>query len=251
MKKQNLWGIQVEIDEAATAAWYTDSSEWGCDCDDCQYFLELAKHRELPEPILAALDELNIAPEKATYVCEMMPKDGGHLYQFSYRIAGRILNEDVSKSVVTDWGEVQCCHEPYPHGAPGYPTPHFDLEFWVTLPFIPEFKEMYFDRSEKDNSKWMELISDYLKRAKRFEIHCWKEETEWIELALQYGEIKEDDWMHGKIVVGDVTPQFVEMLLNLPKPTDTELENKMTPFFNVFLDDNFQSCHYGTENYYR
>ena len=66
MKKQNLWGIQVEIDEAATAAWYTDSSEWGCDCDDCQYFLELAKHRELPEPILAALDELNIAPEKAT-----------------------------------------------------------------------------------------------------------------------------------------------------------------------------------------
>ena len=110
---------------------------------------------------------------------------------------------------------------------------------------------MYFDRSEKDNSKWMELISDYLKRAKRFEIHCWKEEPEWIELALQYGEIKEDDWMHGKIVVGDVTPQFVEMLLNLPKPTDTELENKMTPFFNVFLDDNFQSCHYGTENYYR
>ena len=251
MKKQNLWGIQVEIDEAATAAWYTDSSEWGCDCDDCQYFLELAKHRALPDPILAILDELNIAPEKATYVCEMMPKDGGHLYQFSYRIAGRILNEDTVESVVFPWGEVRCCHEPYPHGAPGFPKPHFDLEFWVTLPFIPEFKEMYFDRSEKDNSKWMELISDYLKRAKRFEIHCWKEETEWIELALQYGEIKEDDWMHGKIVVGDVTPQFVEMLLNLPKPTDTELENKMTPFFNVFLDDNFQSCHYGTENYYR
>ena len=33
------------------------------------------------------------------------------------------------------------------------------------------------------------------------------------------------------------------------KPIDIEIENKMTPFFNVFLDDKFQSCHYGTERY--
>ena len=39
------------------------------------------------------------------------------------------------------------------------------------------------------------------------------------------------------------------MLLDLPKPTDTEIYNKMTPFFNVFLDDNFDSSHYGTEIY--
>ena len=31
--------------------------------------------------------------------------------------------------------------------------------------------------------------------------------------------------------------------------TLTEIYNKMTPFFNVFLDDKFQSCHYGTELY--
>jgi len=112
-------------------------------------------------------------------------------------------------------------------------------------------KSMTFDRSEKDNSKWIELISGYLVTAKIFEIHCWNEETEWIELALQYGKLKDDDWKYGKIIVGAVTPQFVQMLLNLPKPTDTEIENKMTPFFNVFLDDNFQSCHYGTETYYQ
>ena len=29
----------------------------------------------------------------------------------------------------------------------------------------------------------------------------------------------------------------------------SETDNKMTPFFNVFLDDKFQSCHYGTELY--
>ena len=38
-------------------------------------------------------------------------------------------------------------------------------------------------------------------------------------------------------------------LLNMPKPQDIEIYNKMTPFFNVFLDGSFQSCHYGTEVY--
>ena len=46
-----------------------------------------------------------------------------------------------------------------------------------------------------------------------------------------------------------VTQEFADMLLNMPKPVDIEIYNKMTPFFNVFLDDRFQSCHYGTENY--
>ena len=39
------------------------------------------------------------------------------------------------------------------------------------------------------------------------------------------------------------------MLLGMSKPQDTEIYNKMTPFFNVFLDDSFQSSHYGTEVY--
>ena len=108
-----------------------------------------------------------------------------------------------------------------------------------------------FDRSEPDNSRWKALISRYLETAERFEIHCWNEEQPWIELALQYGSLKPDDWAHGKIIAGDVTPAFCRMLLKLPKPDDGGFENKMTPFFNVFLDDNFQSCHYGTENYYR
>ena len=40
------------------------------------------------------------------------------------------------------------------------------------------------------------------------------------------------------------------MILDMPKPTDVEIYNKMTPFFNIFLDDyDFQSSHYGTEIY--
>ena len=112
-----------------------------------------------------------------------------------------------------------------------------------------EFEEVTLDRLEVDNSKWVSYITAALKVAKTFEIRCWNEETEWIELALQYGNLKDDDWRHGKIITGDVTPEFVQMLLSQPKPADTEIYNKMTPFFNVFLDDKFQSCHYGTELY--
>lgn len=136
MINRTLWGIPVEIDESTTAKWYSKQEPWGCECGDCRNFLKLSRQNKLPEPVHAVLNELNIAPDKATYVCEIIPKDDGNLYQFSYRIAGRILNEDASNSATEEWGEVWCCHEPYPYGAPDSPTPHFDLEFWVTLPWI-------------------------------------------------------------------------------------------------------------------
>ena len=108
----------------------------------------------------------------------------------------------------------------------------------------------YFDYTEKDNTRFLALITDALKNAKIFEIHCWNEESEWIGLALEYGKLKEDDWKYGKIITGEVTAEFIEMILSQPKPTDIEAANKMTPFFNVFLDDTFQSSHWGTEIYY-
>ena len=115
---------------------------------------------------------------------------------------------------------------------------------------ISEMQEVYLDRTEKDNSKWLELITEALKTSKHFEIHCWNEETDWIEFALKYGNLKESTWKYGKIIEGDVTSEFVRMILDIPKPTDIEIYNKMTPFFNIFLDDyEFQSSHYGTEIY--
>lgn len=113
------------------------------------------------------------------------------------------------------------------------------------------FQELYLDGTEPDNTRWRALLGAYLAKAKTFEIHCWNEEAQWIALALKHGVLKEDDWQYGKIITGAVTLEFREMLLNLPKPADRELCNKMTPFFQIFLDEAFQSCHYGTENYYR
>ena len=36
-----------------------------------------------------------------------------------------------------DWGGILCFHEPYPYGAPNSLKPHFDVDFSVTLPWVP------------------------------------------------------------------------------------------------------------------
>ena len=133
MEKASLLGLEAIIDKNSTAKWYSTADEWGCECGGCRAFVELAKRRALPAPLLETLGSLGITAEKATYVCEMVPKDGGHLYQFSYRIAGEVPDETAKNSAVFHWGEVRLCHEIYPYGAPGFPQPHFDLEFWMTL----------------------------------------------------------------------------------------------------------------------
>ena len=142
MKKNDLFGFQVEIDEAATKKWYDKAEEWGCDCGDCRYFVALAEKRELPLVVLEVLDQFGITPEKATYVCEMITEDYWILYQFSYRMAGKILKERDGKAPDPGKVEVLCCHEPYPYGAPGFPEPHFDLEFWVRLPRAYKYSDI-------------------------------------------------------------------------------------------------------------
>ena len=137
MKEFDLFGYQVEIDEVATKEWYNKANEWGCDCGDCRHFVALAKKRKLPSAVMEILERFGIAPEKATYVCEIIPEEHKVLYQFSYRMVGNIIKErerDTGDAADFGWGEAYCTHEPYPYGAPGFSTPHFDLEFWVRLP---------------------------------------------------------------------------------------------------------------------
>lgn len=94
--------------------------------------------------------------------------------------------------------------------------------------------------------EWKSIMAEKLKSATHFEIHCWDDEEQWYLLALNYGIEKETTWK-GKIVIGSVTPAFCGMLLGLEEPIDKEIENKLTPFFSVFLDNGFSSEHYGTE----
>lgn len=103
------------------------------------------------------------------------------------------------------------------------------------------------ERTQAGYLQWKAAIKQKLFSAGSFEIHCWSDESEWTEKALQYGTLKKTDWSYGNVVCGKVTPEFIEMLLNMPRPADTEPHPKMTPFFSIFLDNGFSSEHYGTE----
>ena len=94
---------------------------------------------------------------------------------------------------------------------------------------------------------WKEIMAEQLATARRFEIHCWSDEPQWIALALRYGQWKEIGWPYGTVIAGEVTPAFTHMLLSLPTPADREVYDKQTPFFSIFLDNGFSSEHYGTE----
>ena len=142
MKEHILFGFQVQIDEVATREWYVKADEWNCECEDCRHFIDLAKKKELPIPVMEILEQFGIVPEKATYVCEMITEEHKVLYQLSYRMAGTIVKERKDGSKDLGWGEVYCGHEPYPHGAPGFPKPHFDLEFWVRLPKAYKYSDI-------------------------------------------------------------------------------------------------------------
>ena len=155
MREYNLFGYQVEVNKQETEEWYSKFKGWRCDCERCKNFLLLAKKRQLPEPILDTLKEFEILPEKPTYVCEITSEDEKLLYQFSYRIAGKKMMEKDDTQEKLEWGEVRCCHEIYPYGAPDFPIPHFDLEFWVHLPWI--LKYTYAD------------IADYLMHGREIE----------------------------------------------------------------------------------
>ena len=130
MRKYNLCDCRVEIDLESTLNWYRNAHRWGCECGPCRNFVELARNCKLPASVMDVLDSLDIPPEKATYVCELYTDDAGIHYQFSYRISGKILSGQQGS------GNARCCHEPYPYGAPGFPEPHFDVEFYETLPWV-------------------------------------------------------------------------------------------------------------------
>lgn len=148
MTRFSWFGYEVEVDQAATSAWYARAGEWDCTCGHCRNFLALARRRKLPAELLDILDGLSLPPEKATYVCELYHdeswREKGLLYQFSWRMAGRILVKPSGPDsgpgwgphVVFPWGDLVLGQEIYPYGAPNFPQPHFDLECQMFLPWV-------------------------------------------------------------------------------------------------------------------
>ena len=99
-----------------------------------------------------------------------------------------------------------------------------------------------------DNKQWWnDLVRACAVIGDPFEIHCWFDEKAEITAALRFGHEVTSTWSGGTVISGIITQEFISYLIEAPKPADTEIYNKMTPFFSIFFGGRFYSEHYGTE----
>lgn len=100
-----------------------------------------------------------------------------------------------------------------------------------------------------NNNWWKELFKHYVQNGKKFEIRCWDEETESIDLINKFGTVEKSKTTKEIIISGEITNDFIELILNEEMPKDQNIYNKMTQFFTINIDEAYSSCHYGTEIY--
>lgn len=107
-------------------------------------------------------------------------------------------------------------------------------------------------KNTSSNDWWIKLAKIFLRNClgENFSIHCWKSEEFLRDLACRYGKIEKSSWEYGFIVNGKVTESFSKFLIELSLKIEKDCKRgnqKLTPFFNVFLGDVFFSSHYGQE----
>ena len=98
-----------------------------------------------------------------------------------------------------------------------------------------------------DKRWWNDLVRTCAVIGDTFEIHCWSDEKAETMAALKYGHKVKSSWSGGTVICGRITKEFISFLTEAKKPTDTEIYNKMTPFFSIFFGGKLYSEHYGTE----
>ena len=98
-----------------------------------------------------------------------------------------------------------------------------------------------------DKKCWNEIVRACAIVGDPFEIHCWSDESAEVKAALQFGHKVTSTWLDGTVIQGRITKEFLSYLTESKKPEDTEIYNKMTPFFTIVFGDTLHSEHYGTE----
>ena len=103
------------------------------------------------------------------------------------------------------------------------------------------------DRNYPDKKWWNEIVRACAVVGDPFEIHCWSDESAEVKVALQFGYKVTSSWRGGTVIRGRITKEFLSYLTESKKPEDTEIYNKMTPFFTIVFGNTLHSEHYGTE----
>ena len=104
--------------------------------------------------------------------------------------------------------------------------------------------------SRIDNNKWWKnLFIHYASKGETFEIRCWDEEIDTINLIKKFGTVEKSKTTKEIIITGYITNEFIDLIVKEDMPKDQSIYNKMTQFFTINIDKAFSSCHYGTEIY--
>lgn len=92
-------------------------------------------------------------------------------------------------------------------------------------------------------------MKHFVRVGDRYEIRCWREESDEIRQASLYGCAVDDGYEVS--IKGTMTKELLEKILT-DAPTDKSLYNKMTNFFTIHAENelcDIWSAHYGTEMY--
>ena len=100
-----------------------------------------------------------------------------------------------------------------------------------------------------NNKWWKDLFIHYASIGESFEIRCWDEEIESIDLISEFGTVEKSKTTKEIIISGNITNKFIDLIVKEKMPVDQNIYNKMTQFFTINIDKAFSSCHYGTEIY--
>ena len=90
-------------------------------------------------------------------------------------------------------------------------------------------------------------MSSYILVGHNYPEKKWWNEIVRVKAALQFGHKVTSTWREGTVIRGRITKEFLSFLTEAPKPQDTEIYNKMTPFFTIIFGNTLHSEHYGTE----
>lgn len=98
-----------------------------------------------------------------------------------------------------------------------------------------------------DKRWWNDIVNACAVVGDMFEIHCWSDERSEVKAALRFGHKVTSTWREGTVIRGRITKEFLSFLTEASKPQDTDIYNKMTPFFSIIFGNTLHSEHYGTE----
>ena len=103
------------------------------------------------------------------------------------------------------------------------------------------------DSNVMDNHWWKKLFRMHAAVGEYFEIHCWNDEKDALQVAETFGKAACYTIPDLKIVHGHLTERLITYMEHCMKPIECECYNKMVPFFTIRIGDHFSSEKYGTE----